>query len=270
MNRTLIRVVATIILVSIFSSCTSSRKLTYFDNLNNASDYKVAIRNVVEPTIQPNDILGISVSSLSAESNALFNNGVMQNVASPGLSAMPAAISSGGGTPSAEGYQVDKNGNINFPVLGSIKLAGLTRAEAADKLAAEIRKSVKNPIVNVRYLNFRITVIGEVSRPATFTVPTDRINVLEALGLAGDMTPFGKRDNVLIIREKEGVRSATRINFNDKELLNSPYFYLQQNDVVYVEPIKAKALQGSASTFYLPIISLVVSVVSVLAFTLRR
>lgn len=248
------------------SACTTNRRLTYFGNLNTGADYKSDIKNNIEPKIQADDLLGITVSSLSSESNTLFNNGT--------ITAPAGTITSTGASPMAakngEGYLVDKSGEVNFPVLGKIKLAGLTKEEAAELLTNEIKKSVKNPTVNVRFLNFKITVIGEVNRPATFTVPTEKVTVLEALGLAGDMTAFGKRENVLIIREKDGVRSAVRVDFTNKDLLNSQYFYLQQNDVVYVEPVKAKGLQGSASSFYLPIISVAVSLLSILVFALRR
>lgn len=248
-------------LLAFASACAPNRHLTYFNNLSEASDYTTAIKNMAEPIIQPNDILGVTVSSLNPESNILFNNGVIQDSNSNGNAPTKANGS--------EGYLVDKDGNINFPVLGKVKLAGLTKNQATDKLTEEIKKSVKNPIVNIRFLNFQITVIGEVNRPSTFAVPSERINVLEALGLAGDMTPYGKRENVLVIREKAGVRSAIRLDFTNKELLNSPYFYLQQNDVVYVEPVKAKVLQGSNSTYYLPIISAIISIASILVFALR-
>ena len=248
------------------SSCATNRKLTYFGNLDSKSDYKTEIKNKIEPKIQVDDLLGITVSSLSAESNTLYNNGT--------ITAPVATIASSASSPAAvrngEGYLVDKSGEVNFPVLGKLKLAGLTREEAAEKLTDEIKKTVKNPTVNVRFLNFKITVIGEVNRPATFTVPTEKITVLEALGLAGDMTAYGRRENVLLIREKDGIRSAIRVDFTNKDLLSSPYFYLQQNDVVYVEPVKAKGLQGSASSFYLPIVSVAVSLVSVLVFALTR
>ena len=239
----------------VFSSCAPSRNLVYLSDLKNMEEFKEEIKNKVEPEIQPDDMLSITVSSLNPESNMLFNTGVMQAVGS-GSAAMPIGRS-------GEGYVVDKNGNINFPVLGYVRLVGLTRTQAINKMATEIKVHVKNPIIDIKFLNFKITVIGEVARPSTFTVPTERINLLEALGLAGDLTAYGKRDNVLIIREKNGIRTAVRVNLNDKSVLSSSYFYLQQNDVVYVEPIKVKSLQGSSATFYLPLVSLAASLISV-------
>ncbi|WP_233635791.1 polysaccharide biosynthesis/export family protein [Hymenobacter setariae] len=255
------------VIVLLASSCASSRKLTYFSNLDSKSDYKTEIKNEIEPKIQVDDLLGITVSSLSAESNMLYNSGT---VATPASTISTSIASSPTAARSGEGYLVDKSGEVNLPVLGKIKLAGLTKEQAAEKLTDEVKKTVKNPTVNVRFLNFKITVIGEVNRPATFTVPTEKITVLEALGLAGDMTAYGRRENVLLIREKDGIRSAIRVDFTNKDLLSSPYFYLQQNDVVYVEPVKSKELQGSSSSFYLPIISVAASVISVLVFALTR
>ena len=153
-----------------------------------------------------------------------------------------------------EGYQVDKNGEINFPVMGKVKLADLTMEQATEKMTTQIKQYVKNPIVNIRFMNFKVTVIGEVNRPASFTIPSERINILEALGLAGDMTTFGRRENVLILREKNGVRTTARINLNNKEVLNSPFFYLQQNDIVYVEPDNREKLsQTNLVNRYIPV-----------------
>jgi polysaccharide export outer membrane protein len=253
-----------IMVLLLASSCATNRKLTYFSNLTPGSNNTTEIKNNIEPKIQVDDLLGITVSSLSQESNNLFNNGA---ITPPPTTIASSVVSSA--AIKNEGYFVDKNGEVNLPVLGKIKLLGLTKEEAADKLTDEIKKSIKNPTVNVRFLNFKITVIGEVNKPATFTIPTEKITVLEALGLAGDMTAFGRRENVLLIREKGGIRSAVRVDFTNKDLLNSQYFYLQQNDVVYVEPVKAKVLQSSASSFYLPIISVVASVISIFVFALR-
>jgi polysaccharide export outer membrane protein len=215
------------ILLVIGTSC-SQRNLVYFSDLQGASGNETPIRNYDQPTIQPDDILSITVSSLNPESNVLFNNVILPTNANTG-----GVIAATKGT---EGYQVDKSGFINFPVIGKVLLSGLTKEQAIDKMTNEIKVHVKNPIVNIRFMNFKVTVIGEVSKPSTFTVDTEKINVLEALGLAGDMTVYGRRENVLIIREKQGVRKTTRINLNDKDVFNSPYFYLQQNDIVYVEP----------------------------------
>ena len=210
----------------VFSSC-SKRNLVYFSDLPQNTDFNTPVKNYVPPKIQPADILSITVSSLNPESNVLFNN-VLLPTASGNTNVIASKID--------EGYLVDKAGFINYPVIGKINLAGLTREDAIEKMTGLIKEHVKNPIVNIRFVNFKVTVIGEVMKPASFTVTSEKINVLEALGLAGDMTAYGRRENVLIIREKDGVRSTARINLNNKDVLSSPYFYLQQNDIVYVEP----------------------------------
>ncbi|WP_240755217.1 polysaccharide biosynthesis/export family protein [Pedobacter sp. SYP-B3415] len=201
-----------------------------------------------------NDLLAVIITTSSNESNMLF--------------AANAATLSPNGMYEREGFRVDKNGNIKLPVVGNIRLEGLSTSEAQKTLEKAIDRFVKNPIVTVKYMNFRVTVIGEVAHPATFTVSNDKISVLEALGMAGDMTPYGKRENVLIIRENDGQRTTTRINLNHKDVLNSPYFYLQQNDVVYVEPDKAKAIEYSRSTRSLPVVVAVISGIAVLATAL--
>ena len=214
-----------IVVIGLLSACASKRNLVYFSDMSN-SDAGVAIKNYTSPKIQPDDILAITVSSLSAESNVIYNNVLLP--ANGNVGTLAEKIN--------EGYLVDKDGFINFPVIGKVALAGLTKEEAITKMTDLIKTQVKNPIVNVRFVNFKVTVIGEVTKPATFVVETEWINVLEALGLAGDMTEFGRRENVLIIREKDGIRTTARINLNNKAVLTSPYYYLQQNDIVYVEP----------------------------------
>jgi polysaccharide export outer membrane protein len=249
-------------LLVFLSACGSTRNLVYFNDLQNTSKYTEEIKNKVEPKIQPDDQLSITVSSLNPESNILFNSGVMPSTAGTATGSTATGRAN-------EGYLVDKDGFINFPVLGKVQLAGLTKEQATTKMTTEITKNIKNPIVNIRFLNFRITVIGEVNKPSTFLVPSERVNILDAIGLAGDLTSYGKRENILIIREQNGVRTATRVNLASRAILNSPDFYLQQNDVLYVEPAKIKALQGSSSTFYLSLATASVSILSLLVVFLR-
>lgn len=240
-------------------SCNPTRNLVYFSDLKENSVYKTPATNDPRIRIQPNDMLSISVSSLNPESNVLFNRGVIQQ---------PNTTASASNTPDL--YLVNDDGNISFPVLGKITLKDLTQEEAIDLLTGRLREYVKDPIVTIRLVNFKVTVIGEVNKPSTFSVPTERINVLEALGLAGDMTAYGKRENVLLIRERDGVRSTTRLNLNDKSLLSSPYFYLQQNDVLYVEPDRIKEIQASTNTKTLTISTMAISIVVALIFNFQN
>lgn len=216
----------------------SQRNLTYLSDLQEHETKEENITNDIDPRIQPNDVLDISITSLSAESNVLFNRGIINTGSTTGA---PMATSK------SEGYLVDKNGYVIFPIIGRVYLNGLTKQEATEELTTILGKYARDPIVNIRFMNFKVTVIGEVNHPSTFNVPSEKINIFEAVGLAGDMTPYGKRENVLIIREQDGKRMTTRVNLNRKEVLNSPYFYLQQNDIIYVEPDKVKAVQVSPS-----------------------
>ncbi|MBF9252533.1 polysaccharide biosynthesis/export family protein [Pontibacter sp. 172403-2] len=245
----------------LFVSCTSPKNLAYFSDLPENSTYSEKITNETEPKIQPDDLLSITVTSLNPEANALFNKGVL-------LSGNNSA--SGSNRISDEGYLVNSDGEIEFPVLGKVKLGGLTKEEARTKLVKELNKYLKDPAVNIRFLNFRVTVIGEVNDPATFTIPSEKINILEALGLAGDMTLYGKRENVLLIREENGIRKMTRINLNSKDAFNSPYFYLQQNDVVYVEPNKVRQVQATTNTRNITLLFSVISVTTLIISRLIR
>ncbi|WP_366512734.1 polysaccharide biosynthesis/export family protein [Lunatimonas sp.] len=216
---------------------------------------------MVQPKIQKDDLLKITVSSASEESNLLFNAGIMDTGVEGRLTQAQRALN--------EGYLVDEQGEINFPVLGKIQIEGLTKTEAIAMMTDKVSEYVKDPIVNIRFINFKITVIGEVNRPSTLVVPTEKVSLLEALGLAGDMTMYGKRENVLIIRETDGERRATRVNLNSKEFLESPYYYLQQNDVVYVEPDRIKAVQASTNQRSLSLVGISTSLLLALIFNLR-
>ena len=160
----------------------------------------------------------------------------------------------------SRGYLVDTDGNIYFPLLGSIKAEGLTKTQLKDKirnLSIE-KKILLDPIVNIRFLNFRVTVLGEVGRPTVIPIPNEKISLLEALGLAGDLTIYGNRTNVMVIREEvvpgqKDQRSIHRLNLNSAELFTSHYYYLQSNDIVYVEPNKSKVASTSRATQWLPV-----------------
>lgn len=243
-------VILSLCLILLTVSCAPRRNLVYLSDLPaNYTDNKIAAIDKY-PKIQTNDLLDITVNTLSSESNMLFavnSNNVNKS-----------------GYFEKEGYRVDSDGNIRLPVAGSIYLKGLTIEEAQKVLVKKLSEYVKSPIVNMDFLNFRVTVIGEVNHPSTLTIPTDQINLLEALGMAGDLTAYGKRENVLVIREVEGKRSIVRMNLNNKDILDSPYFYLKQNDIIYVEPDKAKALEYSPNNRLMPLVVASISAVAVL------
>jgi polysaccharide export outer membrane protein len=154
-----------------------------------------------------------------------------------------------------EGYTVRQDGTIDFPVLGAIEVAGLTREQVADKIKDMLKDVVTDPVVTVTILNFYVTVIGEVARPGTYNFPGDRLTLLEALGFAGDLTVYGNREKVMVIREEGDERHVELLNLKSKDIFTSPYFYLQQNDVVYVEAVGTKAKSVSTFTTYFPVIT---------------
>ncbi|OKS88472.1 polysaccharide biosynthesis/export family protein [Mucilaginibacter polytrichastri] len=260
--RSYLYIITAFILVSILTSCGTKRNLVYFSDLTDSAAYKEKILNLSETKIQSGDILNISVNTLSPESNILFNNGAA-NIANPADLSKNLTTA----TSQNQGYEVDKAGFINFPVVGKIQVSGLSKEAAADKLTESIKGYVKNPIVNISFVNFRITVIGEVNRPSTYILQNDQVNILEALGLAGDMTMYGKRENVLLIRKSGDSRTMVRLNLNNKSILNSPYFYLQQNDVIYVEPDGIRAVQASTNARN---ISLIIAAATILTVILSR
>ncbi|MBB1286122.1 polysaccharide biosynthesis/export family protein [Flavisolibacter sp. BT320] len=245
----------------LLTSCADTKKAIYFIDQGNAS---VRSNNVVAPVIiQPNDLLSISVNSRDKEATELFNS----------FNISGASYSSSAGTNTQiNGYQVDAEGNVKVPFLGNVKAAGLTENALSSLIANQLveKKLLIDPIVNVRHLNFKVTVLGEVARPTVITVPNGKISMLEALGVAGDLTIYAKRDNVLLIREEKGEKVTRRINLNSTELLTSPYFYLQSNDVVYVEPNKAKVSSAGRGQQLLPAILSGLSFMAILVDRITR
>jgi polysaccharide export outer membrane protein len=243
-----------LLISTVLMACAPHRNLVYFSNLNDVSSSQ--IQNVPELKLQKNDQLSLSLTSLNAEYNVLFasaNNSPSNNTVS-----------------SRSGFRINNNGMITLPLLGDLKVEGLTVEEAQNLITRELKKQIKNPVVDLELVNFKITVIGEVNHPASLTVPGDQVNLLEALGMAGDMTVYGKRENVLVIRETNGVRKMTRLNLNDKSVYDSPYFHLKQNDIVYVEPDKSKEKEYNPNVRALPIITTCISAIAVLLTALLR
>ena len=251
----------TISIITLFlASCSTSKdNLTYFANLGNQTSGAIPSGNY-ELKIIPDDELIITVTSLVPEATAQFNT-PMTNIATRSA-ASPTQQSS------LMTYVVDRDGYIMMPVLGKIKVAGLTTAQISDVITKEVGKSVTDPYVRVQLMNFRVNVLGEVHSPGPKTTNKKRYSIIDAITDAGDLTVYGRRDNVLLIREENGERIYHRINLNDTEVLSSPYFYLQQNDVVYVEPNdvkKSNSKFNQDNSYKLSVISTVVSAASVIA-----
>ena len=249
------------ILLPLLFSC-SKRNLSYFGNYDAEGILTEPIEvEIKEPIIQPGDLLEITVTSLNPEAAVPFNR-VSQIT-------FDENNSRGSSETPSNGYLVDSYGIIDFPVLGRIKLGGLSKFQAKLNLTSLLTNYLGDPTVSIRYLNYRVTVIGEVNRPNTFLVPSERINVLEAIGMAGDLTVYGKRENVMVIHESQGTRTIAHLNLNEKEVLNSPYFYLRPNDVVYVEPLKTKRDQASLTRSNISLFLAVVTAASLVALNIR-
>jgi polysaccharide biosynthesis/export protein len=224
-------------------SCVDTNKIAYFNNLQD-SVLKFSDKSV--PIIHKNDLLSISVSSLNPEASTIFN--------APSLPSIVTSTATGS-TYQTVGYLVNTDGNVVFPVLGNIKAEGLTIKELVEYISKDLtdKKLLVDPIITIRFINFRVTILGEVTHPTVITVPNERISILEALGLAGDLTIYGKRDNVLLIREEDGEKIIKRINLNSSKILTSPFYYLKSNDVIYVESDKDKLRSVSNTRQLLPI-----------------
>jgi polysaccharide export outer membrane protein len=232
------------ILIGCLCSCTNTRKATYFNDLPSTEFADV----VSDPVLQKDDLLSINVSSINPEATAVFNmpNQVIIQTPTPSSTASQST-----------GYLVDKDGNINFPILGQVAAAGKTQKQLSQHISSLLteRKLLVDPIINIRLLNFRVTVLGEVARPTVVNVPTGKISFMEALGMAGDMTLYAKRNNVLLVRQEDGKKITRRIDLTESsQLFTSPYYYLQPNDVIYVGSNKTKIASTSNTRQLLPII----------------
>jgi len=237
----------------IITSCASRKELVYFQGEQNSfTKYEEYI-----PKIQSSDMLAISISAADIKATEPFNQQSIYQL----NSSVP-------NSPYAKVYTVDENGFINYPILGQVKIGGLTRTEAENELKTKLSKYIVNPGVNINYTNFRISVLGEVTKPGNFNIPNERVSILDALGMAGDLTINGVRSNVMVIREQNGQKQTYNVDLTSKEMLNSPVYYLAQNDVVYVEPNNAKI---SASKFtpnyslWISVAGVIISVISVIA-----
>ena len=235
MNKKLINLAIIALLLLFLGGCASQKEIIYLQDVT--EDYRQKIEQDYNVRINSDDLLSIMVNSKNPELVQMFNL--------PMVSYQVTGTGYSGGQPRMLGYLVDKDGNINFPQLGELKVKGLTRFELADKISRELKSGglVNDAVVTVQFLNFKVSVMGEVVRPGTFEVNSDRITLLDALSLAGDLTIYGRRDNVRIIREENGERIVAFVDLRSVELMNSPYYYLKQNDIVYVEPNKARAGQ---------------------------
>ncbi len=218
------------------SSCSTPKNVTYFQDMPDTAKYRtVTMATFNTPVIQPDDILQVSIQTLDPNATALLNQ---QNTANWSVSATSPSGSTGAGV--VAGYLVDKEGYVILPLIGKVMVKDKTTDQVRDAVRTKAAEFYKDPVVNVRFANFKITVLGEVTRPASYVMPNEKITLLDAIGAAGDLTIYGRRENVLLIRDNNGKKEFIRFNLNNSQLFTSPYYYLQQGDVVYVEPNKSK------------------------------
>lgn len=250
----------------VLGGCSGTKDVAYFQNSSTVN--LDASKVLYDARIMPKDQLTITVSTTDDEASAPFNMTVATPLTQNSRSTYSQAM--------LQAYLVDNDGNIEFPKVGTVHLGGLTKAEAEKLIRDKIKpymSELENPIVTVRMSNYKISVLGEVSKPGMYTVSNEKVTILEALAMAGDLTIYGVRNNVKLIREDaQGQKTINVLNLNDANLISSPYYYLQQNDIVYVEPNKVKAQNssvGSMTTLWFSATSILISLTSLLYNILR-
>lgn len=250
-----------LIAILVLTSCGSRKNIIYFQDEPLQED--VLVSEPKELIYKPDDILTINVSALDPATVAPFNLTLVSggNLNNP--------LTAQGGL-QQQTYLVDYEGDIEFPVLGTLKIAGLTRTQLTDMLTERISEYAKDPIVNVRLSNFTFTILGEVQNPGTFTIPDERITIIEALGMASDLTIFGKRKDVLLIREIDGKKKFAKIDLTSVNVINSPVYYLQQNDVIYVQQNNARVRASSFNQNNSVLISAIGTLATIIAVFLVR
>jgi polysaccharide export outer membrane protein len=256
----------TLYILLTFASCSTTKNIKYFADIPDSGKLTtVPVAGYIVPKIQVDDIMTIVVTTVDPAATLAINQGNIPINSIATLSGTGSGSPLGGATP-VSGYLVDKDGNVQIPILGEFHLAGLTTEEAGKIIKTTAGKFYKDPSVIVRYANFKITVTGEVAKPSVYVMPNEKVTVLDALSIAGDLTIYGKRENILLLRDNnDGTKIAYRINLNKSNIMNQPYYYLKQNDFIYVEPTQGKAAANDlAQTRTIAIISSILTVIVVI------
>jgi polysaccharide export outer membrane protein len=242
-----------VLLLLTLSSCHLREKMVYLQpNLNDTLVKTTSVINYAS-LLRTDDLLQIQIGGQDQEALAAFQFYVNQSENQGGNPMMAQVLAN-------MTFLIDYQGNINFPVLGFVKLAGLTRLEAIQKLQGMIEEYVAGAVVNIQVKNFKVTVLGQVARPGAYTMPSDRVTILEAIGMAGDLQLGGIRNNVLVVRELDGKRQEFRLDLTSKDIFNSEAYYLRQNDVIYVEPNKGARFQGQNIQVFTQVVTPVLSI----------
>ena len=254
-------------IVLLLDACSSAKQVAYFQNIDSTS--LTASKGLYDARIMPKDLLTITVVTSDPSTSKPFNLSIQNTLGTDGRL--------GSTTGSLLQYLVNNDGDIDFPVVGTVHVAGLTKDQCEDLIKSKVKPYLaesENPVVTVSMSSYRVTVAGEVTSPKVVPVSTEKMSVLEALAQAGDLTIYGRRDNVLLIRENaDGQKEAHRLNLNDANIINSPYYYVQQNDYIYVEPNSVKAKNsaiGQSTTLWFSFVSILTSVAALVVYIVRN
>lgn len=229
-----------VLILLFFTACSGTRKITYFNDIVRQSGTD-SVSTVPQLTIQPGDILQITITTIDKDVSMMFNPSASYGATQPGGSI-------------EQGYLVDYDGNIELPVAGKIHVKGMTTSAINAVVSKELEKTIRNAYVSTRLVNFRVSVLGDVAKPGSYKVSSERASILDALSLAGDMNVTARRNDIMIIREVNGTKQYTSLDLNDSKSLSSPYYYLRNNDVVYVKPGPNRQFNNSKFIQLLPAI----------------
>jgi polysaccharide export outer membrane protein len=235
-------------------SCVNRKNIVYFQGKDSISS---GATNIIK--LKKEDFLAITIFGIDESSMKLFNVPQSTSTINRGYN---------NGIPATFGYLIDLNGEIQFPIIGNVKLEGLNKSEAIELLKTKLKDYLQNPVINLQIQNFKVTVLGEVKNPGSFNIPNEKISLIEAIGLAGDLTINAVRKNIKVIREENNIKKEYIVDFTSKDFINSPVFYLQQNDIVYIEPNQAKinsSIISSASGVIISVASLIITTINVLS-----
>ena len=245
-----------LVLITLLSSCATQQQMTYFQDLSESDSDSINahLTQNFDPVIRCADAMLIQVTALDAEAATPYNMTAYTASSGNSLSVTPQLVS----------YVVDERGNITMPVIGTLHVEGLTKSELRDTLQSILSKQIKDPIVTINLQNRRVTVMGEVNRPGQVYIPNGRLTIMEALAASGDLTIYGQRDNILITREVNGQIQIARLNLNHSDVFSSPYYYLQENDLIYVSPNRVRAITSQNVGLWLSMVSTVASAATVI------
>jgi polysaccharide export outer membrane protein len=252
-----------LLIILSFLSCNVKKNLVYFQGGDSSKDSTITdqlkLNTSYNLIFKTDDLIYIDVNSADVESLKPFMKEDLT-----GGNQVPGYIN---GISAKGGYLIDFNGNINFPLIGQVKIGGLSRSDATQEIQAKLREFINDAIVTLRIQNFKVTILGDVRVPGTYNIPNERLTLVEALGLAGDLNITGVRNNVLVIREESGIKKEFRIDLTKNDIFTSPVYYLNQNDVVYVEPNRAKrntSIVSSTAGIFISVASLVITTINVI------